>query len=108
MIRVETDGDVGTITLALARPDHPLADGRPLQLKDLVPVTCVLPDDGFGIHHLVKRAFNYAAEDLVVLGPCAQPAHFSDSRITGTCICLTRIISGLAYSNVSNFLHNLG
>ena len=54
---LETMGKWRQPLLALARPDHPLADGRPLQLKDLVPMTCVLPDDGFGIHHLVKRAF---------------------------------------------------
>ncbi|SDX55417.1 LysR family transcriptional regulator [Litoreibacter albidus] len=43
--------------LAFARPDHPFADGRHLTLEDLLPVRCVLPDDSFGIHHLVKRAY---------------------------------------------------
>lgn len=43
--------------LALAPPDHPFADGRALQLEDLLPMPCVLPDDSFGIHHLVKRVY---------------------------------------------------
>ena len=43
--------------LALARPDHPFADRRTLQLDDLLPMPCVLPDNSFGIHHLVNRAY---------------------------------------------------
>ncbi|WP_371398936.1 LysR family transcriptional regulator [Marinovum algicola] len=47
--------------LALAPPSHPLADGRRLHLGDLVEAACVLPDDSFGIHHLINRAFRKIA-----------------------------------------------
>lgn len=43
--------------LALARPDHPLATGARLQLSDLISYPCVLPDESYGIHHIVKRAY---------------------------------------------------
>ncbi len=54
---LETVGKWRQPLLALARPDHPFADGRALKLNDLLPMACVLPDDSFGIHHLVNRAF---------------------------------------------------
>lgn len=47
--------------LALAPPSHPLADGRALQLGDLAEAPCVMPDDSFGIHHLINRAFRKIA-----------------------------------------------
>ncbi|WP_099865556.1 LysR family transcriptional regulator [Pararhizobium haloflavum] len=43
--------------LALVPPSHALADGRPLQLSDLAGFDCVIPDDSYGIHHLLNRAF---------------------------------------------------
>lgn len=54
---IETVGRWKQPLLALARKDHPLADGRPLVLRDLLSVSCVLPDDTFGIYHLVNRAY---------------------------------------------------
>lgn len=47
--------------LALASPSHPLADGRKLTLADIAKAECVLPDDSFGIHHLINRAFHKIA-----------------------------------------------
>lgn len=54
---LETVGKWHQPLLALARPDHVFADGRKLQLNNLLPMPCVLPDDSFGIHHLVNRAY---------------------------------------------------
>ncbi|MGZ3217437.1 LysR family transcriptional regulator [Paracoccus sp. T5] len=54
---IETVGQWRQPLLALAPPSHPLADGRPVVLDDLVDLPCVLPDDSFGIHHLLNRAF---------------------------------------------------
>jgi DNA-binding transcriptional LysR family regulator len=48
--------------LALVPPGHQLADGRKLQLADLAGFDCVLPDDSYGIHHLVNRAFRKFGE----------------------------------------------
>lgn len=47
--------------LALAPVDHPFADQRPLMLADLASQPCVLPDETFGIHYIVKRAFARAS-----------------------------------------------
>lgn len=47
--------------LAFAPAGHPFADQRRLTLADLAPQPCVLPDETFGIHHLVKRAFARAS-----------------------------------------------
>lgn len=67
--------------LALARPDHPLATGIRLQLSDLVPYACVLPDESYGIHHIVKRAYarlgakpncHFFSDNLAVLCDNAQ------------------------------------
>ena len=54
---IETIGQWRQPLLALAPPSHPLADGRPLILEDIVDLPCVLPDETFGIHHLLNRAF---------------------------------------------------
>ncbi len=54
---IETIGQWRQPLLALAPPSHPFADGRPLRLEDLADLPCVLPDDTFGIHYLLKRAF---------------------------------------------------
>ncbi|QGZ35665.1 LysR family transcriptional regulator [Stappia indica] len=43
--------------LALVPPSHPFADGRAVKLPDIADCDCVLPDDSYGIHHLVHRAF---------------------------------------------------
>ncbi|WP_444851429.1 LysR family transcriptional regulator [Neoaquamicrobium sediminum] len=43
--------------LALVPPSHALADGRTLKLSEIADCDCVLPDDSYGIHHLVHRAF---------------------------------------------------
>lgn len=43
--------------LALVPPSHDLADMRRLTLPDLVDFPCVLPDNSYGIHHLINRAF---------------------------------------------------
>lgn len=43
--------------LALVPPSHPFADGRAVKLPDIADCDCVLPDDSYGIHHLVNRAF---------------------------------------------------
>ncbi|BCH20276.1 LysR family transcriptional regulator [Mesorhizobium sp. L-8-10] len=55
---IETVGSWRQPLLALAGPSHPFADGREVTLHDLAEMPCVLPDDTFGIHHLVKRAFS--------------------------------------------------
>lgn len=54
---IETIGQWRQPLLALAPPSHPFTDGRPLILEDLADLPCVLPDDSFGIHHLLNRAF---------------------------------------------------
>lgn len=54
---IEIIGSWRQSLLALASPDHPFADGREVTLTDLADMPCVLPDDTFGIHHLVMRAF---------------------------------------------------
>lgn len=54
---IEAIGQWRQPLLALAPPSHPFADGRPLFLNDLADLPCVLPDDTFGIHHLLNRAF---------------------------------------------------
>lgn len=54
---IETVGQWRQPLLALAPPSHPFADGRPVVLDDLVDLPCVLPDESFGIHHLLNRAF---------------------------------------------------
>lgn len=54
---IETVGEWRQPLLALAPPAHEFADGRPLLLDDLAPLPCVMPDDSFGIHHLVNRAY---------------------------------------------------
>lgn len=54
---IETVGSWRQPLLALAAPNHPFADGREVTLSDLADMPCVLQDDTFGIHHLVKRAF---------------------------------------------------
>lgn len=46
--------------LALAPAGHPFTDQRKLTLADLAGQPCALPDETFGIHHLVKRAFTRA------------------------------------------------
>ena len=43
--------------LALAPPDHPLAARRGLGIAELSAQPCALPDETFGIHHLVRRVF---------------------------------------------------
>lgn len=43
--------------LVLARAGHPLTQRRGLTLADLAQEPCGLPDETFGIHHLVLRAF---------------------------------------------------
>lgn len=43
--------------LALAPPDHPLAARRGLGIAELSVQPCALPDETFGIHHLVRRVF---------------------------------------------------
>jgi Transcriptional regulator len=67
--------------LALARPDHPLTKRSNLQLSDLVQFACILPDETYGIHHIVKRAFarvgakpicNFLSDNLAVLCDNAQ------------------------------------
>lgn len=54
---IETIGKWRQPLLALAPPSHPLADGRSLILEDIVDLPCVLPDETFGIHYLLNRAF---------------------------------------------------
>lgn len=54
---IEIAGQWRQPLLALAPPSHPLASLPKLELTSLVDVDCVLPDDSFGIHHLVKRTF---------------------------------------------------
>lgn len=46
--------------LALAPAGHAFTDQRKLTLADLAGQPCALPDETFGIHHLVKRAFTRA------------------------------------------------
>ncbi|WP_370163293.1 LysR family transcriptional regulator [Limimaricola soesokkakensis] len=55
---IETVGQWRQPLLALAPPKHPLADRRRLRLDDLADQACVMPDSGFGIHHLLNRAFS--------------------------------------------------
>lgn len=47
--------------LALAPAGHPFTDQRRLTLADLASQPCALPDETFGIHHIVKRAFARAS-----------------------------------------------
>jgi DNA-binding transcriptional LysR family regulator len=54
---IEAVGQWRQPLLALAPPSHPLAGRRGLVLDDLADLPCVLPDDSFGIHHLLNRAF---------------------------------------------------
>lgn len=54
---IEAIGQWRQPLLALAPPSHPFVDGRPLILADLADLPCVLPDDTFGIHYLLNRAF---------------------------------------------------
>lgn len=54
---IETIGRWRQPLLALVPPSHPFADGRPLLLEDLAEQACVMPDESFGIHHLLNRAF---------------------------------------------------
>lgn len=53
--------------LALAPPNHPLAGRRDLTLADLAAEPCALPDETFGIHHLVRRV--YARAGLSINAP---------------------------------------
>lgn len=54
---IETVGKWHQPLLALVPRDHPFADGRVVQLEDIVALPCVMPDDSFGIHHLVNRVY---------------------------------------------------
>jgi DNA-binding transcriptional LysR family regulator len=54
---IEIAGQWRQPLLALAPPSHPLAGRQKFELTNLADVDCVLPDDSFGIHHLVKRTF---------------------------------------------------
>ncbi|MEO9526964.1 MAG: LysR family transcriptional regulator substrate-binding protein, partial [Roseibium sp.] len=54
---IEIAGQWRQPLLALAPPSHELADGRQLELADIVSMPCVVPDDSFGIHHLIFRAY---------------------------------------------------
>lgn len=47
--------------LAFAPAGHEFTDQRRLTLADLAAQPCVLPDETFGIHNLVKRAFARAS-----------------------------------------------
>ena len=55
---IETIGQWRQPLLALASPSHPFADGRSLVLDDLADLPCVMPDESFGIHHLLHRTFD--------------------------------------------------
>ncbi|WP_376873597.1 LysR family transcriptional regulator [Albirhodobacter sp. R86504] len=54
---IETVGKWHQPLLALVPQDHPFADGRPVDLNDIKDLPCVMPDDSFGIHHLVNRVY---------------------------------------------------
>ena len=54
---IEIAGQWRQPLLALVPPSHKLAGSAHLELADLAPMPCVLPDDSFGIHHLIHRAF---------------------------------------------------
>lgn len=54
---IEIAGQWRQPLLALAPPSHPLAKSKQLDLTDIAPMPCVLPDDSFGIHHLIHRAY---------------------------------------------------
>lgn|GEM_PF-133932 len=53
--------------LALAPPNHPLMGRQGLTLTDLAAEPCALPDETFGIHHLVRRV--YARSGLSINAP---------------------------------------
>lgn len=53
--------------LVLAPPSHPLAGRANISLAQLAAQSCALPDESFGIHHLVRRVF--ARAGLVVNAP---------------------------------------
>jgi DNA-binding transcriptional LysR family regulator len=55
---IETAGKWHQPLLAMAPHNHPLADGRLVKLEDIVAMPCVMPDESFGIHHLVNRAYS--------------------------------------------------
>ncbi|WP_405402592.1 LysR family transcriptional regulator [Paracoccus sp. Ld10] len=61
---IEAIGQWRQPLLALAPPSHPFTDGRPLILADLAELPCVLPDDTFGIHYLLNRAFGKIKKSL--------------------------------------------
>lgn len=54
---IETAGVWRQSLQAFAPAGHRLANGQPLTVGDLDGARCVLPDDSFGIHRLVRRAF---------------------------------------------------
>ncbi len=54
---IETVGKWHQPLLAMVPQDHPLADGRLVQLADIASMPCVMPDESFGIHHLVNRVY---------------------------------------------------
>lgn len=61
--------------LAFVPPSHPLAGQKSLALSDLVGTDCVMPDDSFGIHHLINRAFrNIGARPSPIM--VADQLHF--------------------------------
>lgn len=73
--QIEIVGQWRQPLLAMVPPGHPLVEGDKVSLQDLVSVDCVMPDDSFGIHHLIHRAFrNFAARPQPIL--VADQLHF--------------------------------
>lgn len=66
---IETTAHYHQPLMAFVPPDHPLSDGRAVELADILTYRHVLPDDSFGISQLVKRV---AKKEKAEVSPCAR------------------------------------
>ncbi len=66
---IETVADCRQPLMAFVPPDHPLSNGKAVDLRELLGHAHVLPDDSFGISQLIKQA---AKKERAKVAPCVQ------------------------------------